>query len=108
MYLNTHLSISDLATNNAHNPSVISLKIKCSKTDQGRRGVTVVIGETGDDIYPVSALLSYLVSRGTKPGALFLWTDRSLCQNQKFVEEVRSALIKAGLSAKTMPDTAFA
>ena len=75
---NIHLSISDLATDSAHSPSVISLKIKHSKTDQGRRGVTVVISKTGDDICPVSALLSYLVSKGTKPGALFLWTDRSL------------------------------
>ena len=97
---NTHLSISDLATDNAHNPSVVSLKIKHSKTDQGRMGVTVVIGKTGDDISPVSALLSYLVSRGTKPGALFLWANGSPLLKSKFVEEVRSALTKAGLPAK--------
>ena len=92
---NTHLSMSDLAIANAHNLFVISLKIKHSKADQGRRGVTVVIRKTGDDICPVSALFSYLVSRGTKLRAHSLWTDGSHLQKLKFVEEVRSALTKA-------------
>ena len=83
---NTHLSIGDVATDNAHNPSVISLNIKHSKTDQGRRGVRVVIGKTGDDICPVSALLSYLANRGTKPGALFLQADASPLSKSKLVE----------------------
>ena len=74
---NILLSMSDLAIANAHNLFVISLKIKHSKADQGRRGVTVVIGKTGDDICPVSALFSYLVSRGTKLRAHSLWTDGS-------------------------------
>ena len=97
---NTHLSISDLATDNAHNPSVISLKIKHPKTDQGRRGVTVVLEKTVDDLCLVSALLSYLASRGTKPGALFTWADEFPLSKTKFVEEVRSALTKAGLPTK--------
>ena len=79
--------------------SVISLNIKHSKTDQGRRGVRVVIGRTDDDICPIAPLLSYLVTRGNKPGALFLWADGSPLSKCKFVEEVRSALSKAGLPA---------
>lgn len=42
--LNTPLSIRDLGSDNAHNPSVTFLNIKHSKTDQGRKGVRVVIG----------------------------------------------------------------
>ena len=96
---NTHLSIGDLSTDNAQNPSVISLNIKHSKTDQGRRGVRVVIGRTDDDIYPIAALLSYLVTRGNKPGALFLWVP--LYQNANLSRKyVRSALSKAGLPAR--------
>ena len=89
---NTHLSIGDLTTDNAQNPSVISLNIKHSK-------IKVVIGRTGDDICPIAALLSYLTIRGNKPGALFLGADGSPLLKCKFVEEVRSALTKAGLPA---------
>ena len=67
----------------------------------------MVIGKTGDDICPVSALLSYLVSRGTKPGTLFLWADGSPLSKSKFVEEVRSALTKAGPSAKDYAGHSF-
>ena len=55
----------------------------------------MVIGKIGDDISPVSALFSYLVSRGTKLRAHFLWTDVSHLLKSKFVEEVRSAFTKA-------------
>ena len=41
-----------------------------------------VIGKTGDDICPMSALLSYLVLRGNKPGPLFQWENGSPYQNQ--------------------------
>ena len=101
---NTHLSIGDVATDNAHNPSVISLNIKHSKTDQGRRGVRV---KTGDDICPISALLLYLANRGTKLGALFLQADTSPFSKSKLVEEVRSALTKAGLPPKDYAGHSF-
>lgn len=79
---NSHLSLSDLSADRAANPTVISLNIKHSKTDQGRIGVKVVIGRTGDDICPVSALLTYLARRGSKPGALFICEDGSLLTKQ--------------------------
>ena len=72
---NTHRSFSDLAVDNAASPSVISLNIKCSETDQGRLGCQVILGKTGDDLCPIMALLDYLTSRGDKPGALFQWQD---------------------------------
>ena len=72
---NTHLSFSDVAVNNAKRPSIISLLIKQSKTDQGREGTKVVIGKTGDDLCPVSALLAYLSQRGNNPGPLFRWQN---------------------------------
>ena len=67
---NTHLSFSDLAVGNALSPSVISLNIKCSKTDHGRVGCQVILGKTGDDLCPVVALLDYLTRRGDKLRAL--------------------------------------
>ena len=57
---NTHLSFSNLAMDNAASPSVISLNIKCSKTNQCRVGCLVILGKTVDDHCPIMALLDGL------------------------------------------------
>ena len=88
---NTHLSFSDVAVNNAKRPSIISLLIKQSKTDQGREGTRVVIGKT-DNLCPVSALLAYLSQRGNNPGPLFQWQNGTALTKPRFVGEVRLAL----------------
>ena len=95
----THLSFSDVAADSATSPSLISLNIKYSKTDQGRVGCQVVLGKTQDDLCPVTALLEYLARRGTSPGALFQWQDRTPLSKHRFVEEVRKALTAANLPA---------
>ena len=104
---NTHISFSDLAVDNAASPSVISLNIKCSKTDQGRVGCQVVLGKTGDDLCPIVALLDYLARRGDKPGALFQWQDQTPLSKTRFVEAVRQALTAAHLPAQVMQATAL-
>ena len=46
----THLSFGDSAVDNAKIPAII-------KTDQARIGVKIFIGRTGDELFPVTALL---------------------------------------------------
>ena len=104
---NTHLSFSDLAVDNAATPSVISLNIKCSKTDQGRVGCQVVLGRTGDDLCPVSALVDYLGRRGGSSGALFRWQDGTPLSKMRFVEAVRQALTAAQLPAQDYAGHSF-
>ena len=104
---NTHLSFADVAVDNAVLPSVISLNIKYSKTDQGRVGVRVMLGRTGDDLCPVSALLNYLSRRGNNPGALFQWQDGTPLSKTKFVEATRQALTAAQLPAKDYAGHSF-
>ena len=57
---NTHLSFRNLAVHNATSSLMISLNIKCSKTDQGRVCCQVILGKTVDDLCPIMALLDYL------------------------------------------------
>jgi len=104
---NTHLSFGDLRADHESRPNTISLLIKQSKTDQERKGVTVIIGKTGDDICPVSALLSYLALRGNRPGPLFQWEDGSPLSKPKFVKEVRAALTAAKLPAHNFAGHSF-
>lgn len=104
---NTHLSYDDIAVDDGQFPKVISLLLKCSKTDQERRGTRVIMGRTGDDLCPVSALLNYLQARGSNPGPLFHWQDGTPLCKSKFVENVRAALSKAGLPASEYAGHSF-
>ena len=81
--------------------------IKKSKTDQGRKGVKVFIGKTSDDLCPVTALLSYLASRGADPGALFRWESGIPLSKSKFVDHVQDGLGKANLPAQDYAGHSF-
>ena len=74
---------------------VISLNIKCSKIDVDKASCQNALGRTGDDLCPVTALLTYLSQQGDKPGALFQWNDGTPLAKSKFVEAVRQALSAA-------------
>ena len=86
---------------------MISLNIKCSKTDQGRVGCQVVLGRTGDDLCSVSALANYLGRRGGSSGALFRWQDGTPLSKMRFVEAVRQALTAAQLPAQDYAGYSF-
>jgi len=94
---NTH---SNVATDNPSDPTVLSLNIKLSKTDQGRVGCQVILGKTNDDLCPVTALLQYLSRWGCLPGPLFHWQDGTPLSKAKFVEAVRQGLAAANLPAQ--------
>ena len=96
----THLSFSDVAVDNAESPSVISLKIKCSKTGPGKNGFQIVLSSTRDDLCPVAALLTYLAHRGQQPRALFQWRNGILWSKFKFVEAVCRAVSVAYLPSQ--------
>ena len=103
----SHLSVSDLAVDQSTDPSMISILLKHSKTDQGRKGMKIVIGKTTDDLCPVAALLAYLNVRGSHPGPLFQWKSGTPLTKTKFVEEVRAALEAAHLPAKDFAGHSF-
>ena len=65
-----YLSYSDLAVDNPSNPLVMSMLIKKSKTDQGRKGAKVYFGKTGDSLCPMEP---YLSIRRSNSGLLFRW-----------------------------------
>ena len=101
-----HLSLRDVAVDSSHHPRVISLLLRCSKTDQERRGVKVILGRTNADLCPVSALLAYLVHRGRSPGALFM-VDGQPLERTRLVKAVRRALTRAGLPADNFAGHSF-
>ena len=92
-----HLSVADIAVDCQHNPRVVSVRIKMSKTDPFRRGVSIFLGKTDSDLCPVAALLSYLAKRGLAPGPLFRFDDGRPLTRLALVSEVRAALTVAGI-----------
>ena len=59
-----HLSYGDIRVDNRSHPSLMEVDIKRSKCNQFANGITLVVGVSGADICPVSAMMGYLVCRG--------------------------------------------
>ena len=90
-----HLSWGNVSINNVS--QVVRIILKRSKTDQFERGTQVYLGATGDELCPVRALQSYGVVRGTSPGTFFCSAVGTPLTKAHFVDQVRSALARAGL-----------
>ena len=70
-----HLTASDVGVDSHASPSYVAVRIKASKTDPFRQGVTIYLGKTDSHICPVAAILSYIVRRDSSPGLLFTFED---------------------------------
>ena len=92
----THITIRDIVIDKRDNPSLIQIHLKVSKTDQERKGVSIFIGKTGDDICPVAALTAYLATQDRGDGPLFQFKDRTPLTKDRFIHHVRAALSSAG------------
>ena len=92
-----HLSIQDITLDSRYHPSLVQFNLNSSKTDSFRKGVQVVIGYTGDDLCPVTAILAYLAARGGSEGPLFRTGDKQPLTRHQFVNEVKTALKSIGL-----------
>ena len=94
-----HLCFEDIAVDNVECPGHLFVKIKQSKTDPFRQGVTIVLGHTGKLLCPVAATLAFLAIRGSRPGPLFTLDDGSYLTRARLVYELKRALTNVGLDA---------
>ena len=78
-----HLFLSSISVDSRVNPQLLKLIIKQSKTDPFRKGVSVFLGATGENLCPVRGILPYLAIRGNHLGPLFIFEDgRSLTRHR--------------------------
>ena len=94
-----HLSVQDISVDDAKHPSVLCIRIKQSKTDPFCKGVNLFVGKTGSLVCPVSAMLSYLCTRGMENGPLFKFEDGRVLTRQRFVAIVKEGLQRAGIDS---------
>ena len=67
-----HLTASDVSVDSHTSPSYVAVRIKTSKINPFRQGVTIyLLGKTDGYICPVAAILSYIVKRDSSLGPLF-------------------------------------
>ena len=90
---------SAIGKHDVGNPQYLEVRIKVSKTDSFRKGVTVYLGRTEQEVCPVAAILGYMVRRGQANGPFFKFSDGRYLTRARFVDQVRSALSQAGLTA---------
>ena len=95
-----HLSWADVSVDDSKDPRMLFVRLKQSKTDQLRLGVTIVLGKSEKPpLCPLTAMLSYLVVRGKVEGPLFMWKDGRFLTRADFVAAVKKAGEAAGLDA---------
>lgn len=98
-----HLTAADIAVDNRSNPSMLSVHIKQSKTDQFGQGFTLYLGRTDNALCPVTAILNYLAHRSSDNGPLFCLQDGRPLSRQTLVGLLCQALTKArSMQAITM------
>ena len=102
-----HLSFADVSVDDRSNPSLLSVRIKQSKTDPFRQGTTVYLGKTGTSLCPVAAVLAFMAMRGPGEGPLFRFQDRRPLTRQRLVLALRQALAEAGLEPKDYAGHSF-
>ena len=94
-----HLSVDDVAVDNAQQPTILQITIKQSKTDPFRKGVDLFVGRVSSPLCPVAAVTGYLCVRGTSPGPLFRYADGRPLTRPRFAAATRSALSEAGIDS---------
>lgn len=102
-----HLSFSDIALDNIAAPTMVKIRIKCSKTDPFRHGVDVHLGKTLQTLCPVTALLNYLAIRGNRPGLLFHFRDNSPLTKTKLTSNLRRLLNQVGIDSSLYAGHSF-
>jgi len=94
-----HLSQGDVRVDNTARPQYLEVRIKASKTDPFRKGVSVYLGKGCEDLCPVTAILNYMVQRGSVAGPFFQFSNGNVLTRERFVTAVRSALAATGFNS---------
>ena len=80
-----HLSYGDVLVDNMKALTFLEVRIKASKTDPFRKGVSVFSGMTGSKLCPVAANLDYMIQRGSQQGPSYSPMDPFSLENDSLV-----------------------
>ena len=92
-----NLLYDDVAVDNRTCPTLLTLKLKQSKTDPFHAGVMLTLGKTNKEVCPVTALMPYLAIGGPQKGPLFITETRNYLTQPMFRSLLKELLQQAGL-----------
>ena len=102
-----HLSIQDVAVDNKSSPSMVRIMIKHSKTKPFHQGVYIYLGMTGNAIWPVKVILSYLALWDDVSGLLFIFQNGRMLTSQIFSNTLDSLLNELPFKKKNFNTHSF-
>lgn len=95
-----HLCFDDIAVDSIQDPSLLTVRIKASKTDPFREGTDIYVGRVRNSkLCPVAALLRYMTCRGAAHGPLFRFGNGRPLTRARFVTEIKAALSEEGIDS---------
>ena len=96
-----HLSINDVKLDSRDKPCCLMVQMKASKTDIFQKGSIVYLGITRTELYPVAVIVKYVVlpRENARTTASFGFSDGQPLTRTRFVKELCTALVKAGIDA---------
>jgi len=103
----SHLAYGDVRADNLSTPQFLEVRIKASKMDPFRHGVSVYLGRTTGELCPVASILDYMVRRGAQSGPFFTFADGRFLTRERFVSAVRAALTTAGFNCSLYAGHSF-
>ncbi len=102
-----HLTSEDIAVDSLKDPTMVRARLNSSKTDKFKKGVDIVVGKTGDGIFPVAAMLGYLRVRGAGPMTLFQFKEGKPLTKPLLVSQVRETLQATGIDGTPLLGTPY-
>eukprot|EP00731_Ephydatia_muelleri_P036129 Em0203g4a len=91
-----HLSWGDISIDSLTNPSMVEVYLKKSKCDQFGAGADVLLGRSGGQLCPVTAILDYINVRRDTPGYFFVESQEKPISKARFIAGLREALKESG------------
>ena len=101
------MSFGNILFDTPKNPSTVLVRIKASKTDPLRKGVTLHLGRTDTKLCLVAALAAFQAVRGTRPGPYFVFRDGSVLSRERLVAQLRKNLSDAGADSSKFAGHSF-
>ena len=92
-----HLGWGDVAVNDPAAPTMLKIHLRRSKCDQFGKGVDVFVGQSGNELCPIDAIVAYSTVRGNAPGPFFCDKKGNALSKTRFIGEMRKALSAVGL-----------
>ena len=99
-----HLAFGDVTLDLRSLPKLVQVKIKASKADPFRQGISIFLGTTNSELCRVAAMAAYLASRGDAPGPFSQFNNGEPLPRELLVKHLREALTNAGIDALKFSD----